>query len=570
MTKGPPFHRHVFEHLREAGEDLPGAQAVGHGALALERRLKRGVDLVTENIGGRARTRVVLLLAAILGLASADTGAVAALAPDLERSLHIGNLEIGLLVTVSALTAAVGTLPVGWVTDRWNRVRLVKLAVLLWAAAEIISALSPSYSFLLVIRLVLGALTAVTGPTLASLTGDFFPARERSRVFGYILTGQLIGAGVGLFIAALISTWFSWRVAFGVLAIPSLILWWEVHTTLPEPARGGQSRLERGAERIVGADTFPVAADSGTPGSPKSPGEPGFARADAGDKQGGTPKKDDELNEEIRRRHLDPTRGVVLDRDPLSLGWWESVRYVIAVRSNVTLILASALGYFFLTGVETFAFVYIEDHYGVSHALGTLVAVAIGLAAISGAVFGGKLTDWLLHRGMIDARLVVPGVAFLLTALAFAPGIITGAIYIALPLLLVAGFAISATNPGLDSARLDVVPSRMWGRAESVRSLFSSSFQAFAPLLFGALSTLFGGTSHGFATSSVSQATNSRITGLEPTFLIMLVTLPIATVIVWKGRRPYPTDVAAAAETESRYPATPSDVGKGTPAPSKS
>jgi MFS family permease len=78
---------------------------------------------------------------------------------------------------------------------------------MLWGAAEILSALSPTYVFLLVIRLALGGLTAVTGPTLASLTGDLFPAKERSQIYGYILTGELIGAGFGLLVAGLVSSW---------------------------------------------------------------------------------------------------------------------------------------------------------------------------------------------------------------------------------------------------------------------------------------------------------------------------------------------------------------------------
>ncbi|MGH9305128.1 MAG: MFS transporter, partial [Acidimicrobiales bacterium] len=99
--------------------------------------------------------------------------------------------------------------------------------------------------------------------------------------------------------------------------------------------------------------------------------------------------------------------------------------------------------------------------------------------------------------------------------------------------------------------------SRMWGRGEAVRSFLRSILQASAPLLFGLVSTAFGGTDRGLGvtgggTHAHGVAHNSA--GLEPTFLIMLVALVAAAVIVWRGRKPYPTDVAAAAETEKRFP----------------
>lgn len=566
-----PFHRQAIEHLREVSEELPGAAALERGAELIEQRVEHGVELITEKVGGTARLRVIVLLAGVLALSSADTGAISAIAPKLEVSLHIGNVAIGLLVTVSGLTAAAGMLPVGWVTDRWKRTHLVTVAVVLWGAAEVLSAISPSYTFLLIVRLALGALTAVTGPTLASLTGDLFPARERSQIYGFILTGELIGAGFGLLVAGLVSSWFTWRVAFAVLAVPSFVLAWEIHKRLPEPARGGQSRLERGAEEILSADEVEereAAGDAGGTGV-RPPG----AGAAPGGTGGGAPAQRPEPDESavlrlVRRRRIDPRQGVVLDQDPMELGWWESFRYVVAVHSNVTLIVASALGYFFFGGVETFALIYIEGHFRVGEATATLIALSVGAAAVIGAVFGGRMTDRLLASGRIAARLFVPAAAFVVAGLVFIPGILSKSLLIAIPLFLVAGFCIAAPNPGLDAARLDIMPSRMWGRAEAVRSFLRSILQSFAPLIFGFVSTFFGGRHAGFGVSGGGlKGHSTAATGLQPTFLIMLVALFAAAVAVWMGRKPYPVDVAAAAETERRFPAVHDPTAPGTQSP---
>jgi MFS family permease len=547
MSKGAPFHRQVFAHLRVVSQELPGSEAFERGVELGAEAIERGVGAVTDRVGGPARVKAVLLLASVLALSAADTGAIAAVAPRLETAFHIGNVQIGLLVTVSALAAAVGMLPVGWVTDRSNRVRMVKWAVLLWGIAEVVSALSPNYVFLLAVRAGLGALTAVTGPTLASLTGDLFPARERSEIYGYILTGELVGAGIGLLVAGLVSSAATWRPALIVLAVPSLYLAWVLHRRLPEPARGGQGRLERGATEMISAEDVEetASAESGStvPVETDGPSAPHH--------------EETRIAREVRRRHIDPHEGVVLDRDPLELGWWDAFRYVVAVRSNFALIVGSALGYFFFGGVETFALIYLEGHYGIGQAPATIIALAVGGAAIAGAVGGGRGTDLLLSRGRIDARFLVPSVAFVGAIVVFAPAVVTGSLLVAIPLFLLTGACIGAPNPGLDAARLDVIPSRMWGRGEAVRSFLRSILQALAPLVFGLLSTVFGGRAVGFGVSGhgaqVKNAAGHAV-GLEQTFLVMLVTLAAAAAIVWRGRAHYPIDVAAAIATEKRFP----------------
>jgi MFS family permease len=530
-------------------DHVPGGQVVHRQAEKVGDELREGAEFVAEKVGGPARVRVVILLASVLALSSADVGTIGAVAPQLERAFHVGNFEIGLLVTVAALTSAVGMLPVGWFTDRVRRVPMVIVAVGVWGLAEAVSAASTTFIMLLIIRLALGALTAVTGPTLASLTGDLFPARERSRIYGFILTGELLGAGFGLLIAGLVAAAINWQAAFIVLSLPSIVLCIALWKLLPEPARGGQSRIEAGAEEIRSAEEVEEEGQR-TPVGP-------------GSDDGGPLREDSIAFEQVKEQKIKPRKDVVLDRSPMSLSWWQATRYVLRVRSNVTLIVASALGYFFLSGIETFALIYVRGHYGVSQSVGTILVVFIGAAAILGAVIGGRTTDTMLNKGRIDSRLMVASVAFFVTAAAFFPAIIVPTLWIAMPLLLVGGFAMAAPNPGLDAARLDVMPSRMWGRAEAVRSLLRAVLQAFAPLLFGITSEEFGGHTAGFGVSahaSTAKVSAHASAGLEPTFLIMLTPLLIAGVVVWVGRRWYAGDVAAAAVTETRFPANPVDA----------
>src|SRR5438309_1367707 len=76
-----------------------------------------------------------LVLGAILAVDNADRATIGATAPALQRALHIGNTEIGLLAGAFSIAVAVGTLPVGVLTDRVRRVSLLAFGLIAWSVA---------------------------------------------------------------------------------------------------------------------------------------------------------------------------------------------------------------------------------------------------------------------------------------------------------------------------------------------------------------------------------------------------------------------------------------------------
>src|SRR5262245_41650621 len=133
-----------------------------------------GVQAVKHEAPYRERLRPIVLLALVVGLQSADAGTVGALVVPLKQSLHIDNTQVGLLVTVSTGVGALATLLAGRLADRIVRIRLLWLTLLVCSAAMALSAISPSYGWLLACRVALGAGVAVSGPVVASLIGDYF------------------------------------------------------------------------------------------------------------------------------------------------------------------------------------------------------------------------------------------------------------------------------------------------------------------------------------------------------------------------------------------------------------
>ncbi len=228
---------------------------------------------------------------------------------------------------------------------------------------------------------------------------------------------------------------------------------------------------------------------------------------------------------------------------------------MLRVPTNVLLIVSSSLGYFFLNGLRTFAVLFVRGQYGVNQQVATLLVLVVGIGVLVGVFIGGRAADRFVER-RLTTRLTVAAVGFLIGPLALVPGLLLTSLGIALPLFLVAGVAISEPNPPLDAARLDIIASGLWGRAESVRTALRGVFESFAPLTFGLVSSSLSGSSRpGLSVgvnSSHSTASHLEVLALRNTFLVMVVTLVAAGVLVLRARRHYPTDVLTASEYDAR------------------
>lgn len=491
-----------------------------------------------EALGGPARLRVIALLALVLALSGADMSTVGSAGPQLEPALGISNTEIGLLLTVSQLAAAVASLPMGILADHTRRQRVVWISILLWSLAMAASGAAVSYPMLLVSRIGLGMVTAAAGPPLVSLVGDFFPAGERGRIWGTILAGELAGIGGGVIVSGMLAA-ISWRVPFFALGAVSAAVAFAIYRLLPEPARGGQSQLKIGQQHIPAAEEAGDVEEAGEEpesGPPeRSPGSSELLRA-------------------ARAEGAKPQPEIVPPVDVDAMSWPRAIRYTLAIRTNLYLILASALGYFYLAGVQSFILILVRARYDVPQTVATLLVGAAGSGAILGVISGGRVADWLIRRGRTAARLEVGAAAFGLSAVFLVPALLSTALPLAAVFFFFAAAALGASNPPMDAARLDVVRFQLWGRAESVRSLLRTTLQAAGPLTFGALSGVLGGGAMASGAGSAAGSTPQHADGLTLAFLAMVGVLLVAGVMAFLARRPYPTDVVSA----SASPAGPS------------
>ncbi|HEX8008008.1 MAG TPA: hypothetical protein VF482_16450, partial [Trebonia sp.] len=296
----------------------------------------------------------------------------------------------------------------------------------------------------------------------------------------------------------------------------------------PEPARGGSG---------VPANTHaapPSAAPQPRPGAPRGAAPPAQGAQQDGVRRLAA-EKGVKPNPELTARGSAPMTIV------------GAIRYVLAVRTNVVLIISGAFGYYFLAGVQTFGTEFVAGQYHIGQVVANLLLLVIGAGAVVGVLAGGPASDMLLRRGHLSARVTTAAVAASIATVAFIPALITHSALAALPYVVIAAAGLTAQNPPIDAARLDIMPPWLWGRAEGVRTFLRTAAQALAPLLFGAVSDyIFGGGT----------------SGLRWTFVVMLLPLAAAAAFLYRARRLYPIDVATASAATSAHAAAAARRGR--------
>lgn len=470
------------------------------------------LDRLSAAAGGREQLKTIVLLSSALALAAGSQTIVGAVAPDLKVALKIGNTQVGLLITAASLVGAATTLPFGMLADRIARVRLLAICVLTWSVSVLVAGAASHYVMMLLAQVALGAGIGAATPVVASLTGDLFRAAERGRVYGLILAGEFLGAAAALLFAGQMAAWWSWRGSFWLLAIPGPILAVALIKMLAEPVRGGM--------------------DEDVPAS-KSTDEDGSERWPS-------------LTKLVVDAGIKPHQKLVLTEDPADKSMLWAIRYVLTIRTNVYIIIASALAYYYVAGLQAFIVVFLRGRFDLGQSAASTLLIMVGIAVVIGTLVTGPLSDRLIARGQIAGRPLIAGISCLF-AVAFAlPGLLIP-VFAAWPILLIGAAGIGGANPPLDAARLDVMHSRLWGRAESVRTFIQTLLKSSAPLLFGWLSVVL---SPGGVDTEGTQGDGA--VGLTRSLIVMLGVIAIAgALLLISARRSYPRDVATAIASEA-------------------
>ena len=209
---------------------------------------------------GRYAWVVLALLCLVYALNFLDRQLLSILAKPIQDDLGISDGQIGRLGGLYfALLYCILGIPVAWLADRGNRVRVLTIACALWSAATAACGLAQNYPQLAAARMSVGIGEAGGVPPSYSIISDYFPAARRGTALGLFNLGPPIGQALGVAFGAKVAAAYDWRLAFILLGAAGLVAAAGVWGTIREPRRGAQDaqvRVTAAADLVDEAVSF--------------------------------------------------------------------------------------------------------------------------------------------------------------------------------------------------------------------------------------------------------------------------------------------------------------------------
>jgi predicted MFS family arabinose efflux permease len=179
-----------------------------------------------------------LILTAVYTVHSIDRYLIAAVIEPIRNEFHLTDTQLGALGGFAhAIAFAICVLPIGWLLDRVNRVRLLSTMLAIWSTITALGAMATGYWHVFMVRMGVGAAESASAPATQSLIASLFPVNERASALGVVFSGLAIGTGLAFAIGGAVSDHWGWRAVFLVAGIPGLLLATFMWFALIEPPR---------------------------------------------------------------------------------------------------------------------------------------------------------------------------------------------------------------------------------------------------------------------------------------------------------------------------------------------
>ncbi len=182
------------------------------------------------------RTQIVVLCVAIF-LVDVMAGIISATFSLFAKDLGATVFVVGVLSSLTGLTALFSSIPIGSLSDRIGRARVLIAGVIGFTGVMLLFAVAPSPIFLVPGRLLLGAAGVGAFWIASAYLGDIVTSAERGIAFGLLTTSMGLGFTVGPIIGGQLADTLGMRWAYVVGAIIGLVSISLIRIYLWEPAR---------------------------------------------------------------------------------------------------------------------------------------------------------------------------------------------------------------------------------------------------------------------------------------------------------------------------------------------
>ncbi|MCU1330014.1 MAG: major facilitator superfamily 1 [Bryobacterales bacterium] len=168
----------------------------------------------------------------------ADRQAIFSVFPLLQSSMHLSNVQLGLLGSAFAWVYGLGGMFAGALVDRMRRKTAILGGLYVWSIICAATAAVTGFRGLFAMRALEGLGETFYFPASMSLVSDYHGKETRSRAIGIHQTSVYAGTIAGGFFAGLIGQVYGWRWSFVVFGGLGILLGFVLNRWLIEPVRG--------------------------------------------------------------------------------------------------------------------------------------------------------------------------------------------------------------------------------------------------------------------------------------------------------------------------------------------
>ncbi|WP_421738746.1 spinster family MFS transporter [Caulobacter sp.] len=194
--------------------------------------------------------------ASVLGLLLAtytfnfiDRTIIATIGQAIKVDLKLTDTQLGLLGGLYfALLYTLLGIPIARMAERWNRVTIISVSLVIWSGFTALCGSAASFVQLAAYRFGVGIGEAGCSPPSHSLISDYYAPKQRATALSIYSFGIPLGTMFGAVAGGWLAQEFSWRVAFVIVGLPGILLAVIVKLVIKEPPRGHSEAKEHPLE----------------------------------------------------------------------------------------------------------------------------------------------------------------------------------------------------------------------------------------------------------------------------------------------------------------------------------
>ncbi|MBN2231138.1 MAG: MFS transporter [Candidatus Thorarchaeota archaeon] len=179
----------------------------------------------------------VIMLAISLSILQIGFGFVTPVFPVYITELGMGGIELGVLAASFALTRILLAGPLGGLSDKVGRKKILVYSLLGFAISNAIYAFAQEAIVMIIARALEGAVSAGFFPAANAFVSDVTKPDNRGTAMGYLSTGNMVGFVVGPVVGGVLAEYLGIRLPFIIAALASILTMFLLSVLITEPAR---------------------------------------------------------------------------------------------------------------------------------------------------------------------------------------------------------------------------------------------------------------------------------------------------------------------------------------------